>query len=217
MPTRLLDLNTHMQEDPSIIRLLSVSGGTDYVALGYCWGGDQPLKLLDHKLDQMYSAIEMKALSATIRDEIRVSRTLGIHFLWVASLCIIQDDKEDTAREIDRMFEIYQGALVTTSAAIAASTDQGFLGIRQPIPQFQLPVRTWDKRIGKVLMSEYGDILGSLHPLEPIESRAWTLQEHILSTRILYYGSQQLQWICRNERLSDGGWILSPYIFYHYG
>ena len=66
----------------------------DYVALSYCWGGDQAVKTTKATLEKHKTGIPIYSLPATIRDAITVTRRVGIGFLWVDSLCIIQDSPD---------------------------------------------------------------------------------------------------------------------------
>lgn len=187
------------------MRLIPVSAPSEYAALSYCWGGDQPCKLRKATLQGAQTVILMDQLPQTIKDAIRVAREFELTFLWIDCLCIVQDDVEEVAREIDKMSEIFQGAVVTISAASASGSSEGFLQARTPTgancPQFKLPFRSSDNRHGTILLSP-----SSQQSIpDPIDFRAWTLQEHILSSRIVCYGSQQLYWICRKGRCNYGG------------
>ncbi|EEU37616.1 uncharacterized protein NECHADRAFT_87536 [Fusarium vanettenii 77-13-4] len=138
-----------------------------------------------------------KTLPGTIVDAIEVSVRLGIYYLWIDSLCIIQDDPEDVAREINKMADIYQGTTVTISAASSSCYRDGFLNTRQAHvqskPKFKFPLTCLDGKLSTVflLLHQSGYPYRDWVP-GPINSRAWTLQEH-------------LHWFCKETRASDGG------------
>jgi hypothetical protein len=145
-PTRLVDLR--LGGDTNSVKVVlthSVEhiGEAVYATLSYCWGGDQAIKTITSTLERHMAGIEISHLSPTLKDAIKVTRSLGIEFLWVDSLCIIQDDPEDVATEISRMSEYYENAFVCISAAVAASCNEGFLQTRHGNPYldgpFQLP------------------------------------------------------------------------------
>ena len=96
-------------------------GGCDYVALSYVWGGiaQKWLKLGD----------DIGELPKTLEDAIFFTKTLDKQYLWVDSLCIDQSDKEDKARQIDRMWSIYRGAYVTVIALSGTSAEAGLSSI----------------------------------------------------------------------------------------
>ncbi|RSL74288.1 hypothetical protein CEP53_000394 [Fusarium sp. AF-6] len=209
MPMRLLELSTQGDICTSL-RVVTVENRCPYATLSYCWGGDQPFKLTRARLTQHETHIDIKTLPGTIVDAIEVSARLGIYHLWIDSLCIIQDDPEDVAREINKMADIYQGTTVTISAASSSCYRDGFLNTRQAHvqskPKFKFPLTCPGGKLGTVFLLlhqsgyPYRDWIA-----DPINNRAWTLQEHVLSPRILYYSSQQLHWFCKETRASDGG------------
>jgi hypothetical protein len=209
MPMRLLELSAQGNICTSL-RVTTVQNRCPYATLSYCWGGDQPFKLIKARLTQHETHIDIKTLPGTIVDAIEVSVRLGIYYLWIDSLCIIQDDPEDVAREIDNMDDIYQGTTVTISAASSSCYRDGFLNTRQAHvqskPKFKFPLTCSDDKSGTVflLLHQSGYPYRDWVP-DPINNRAWTLQEHVLSPRILYYSSQQLHWFCKGTRASDGG------------
>jgi hypothetical protein len=71
--------------------------------------------------------MHLEELAQTLRDAIDVTRKLGIRYLWVDALCIIQDNVTDKSREIERMGKVYKNATVTIAAASASRVSEGFL------------------------------------------------------------------------------------------
>ncbi|KAB5542496.1 heterokaryon incompatibility protein-domain-containing protein, partial [Coniochaeta sp. 2T2.1] len=122
-PTRLLHI------DGESLRLVDegLPHPVSYTALSYCWGTTEPLATLSTNINEMRSGIPLSKLPRTIKDAIQVTKFLGIQYLWVDALCIIQDDKIDWARESAAMAGIYGNAYVTIAAASASSADEGFL------------------------------------------------------------------------------------------
>lgn len=164
-----------------------------YITLSYVWGKDQPAKTTLATRTQHKSGITIAPLPKTIRDAIQVARYLGVDLLWVDSLCIIQDDIEELAREIANMSSYYGNSLITISAAAAPSCEAGFLG---PNP------RTNDRFFGLPFISGGGGP-GSVRllperkpPSEVIDTRAWTLQEGLMATRLVSIGEDRISWSC---------------------
>jgi hypothetical protein len=85
----------------------------NYVALSYCWGADQTIKTKLASLVSHEDGIRVETLPKTIQDAIHITRELGIDFLWVDSLCIIQDRAEDLAKEVVDMPHYYSNSVAT--------------------------------------------------------------------------------------------------------
>ncbi|KAI8628791.1 heterokaryon incompatibility protein-domain-containing protein [Xylariaceae sp. FL1651] len=212
MPTRLLKIP---QEDgPAILGLINVKSQHSYVALSYCWGRDQPCKLTKQRLQDggMFSTLD---LPRTILDAVEVTKNLGISFIWIDALCIIQDDPESVGRELEKMPAIYSNAILTISAASAKTCYDGFLNPREALgfnsATIRLPIKLPDGEEGHIFLAYYDKWAKhqEYSENEPINERAWTLQEHVVPPRILYYSSQQLHWICRGGILAEGGFCPS--------
>jgi len=178
-----------------------------YCCLSYCWGGDQPVKTTLSSLQARVLGIIFSELPQTLQDAILVTLRLGLRFIWIDCLCIIQDDADDIGVEIGLMPLIYKNAYINISASSASNCHEGFLGARLPsadreCEDITLRYRCPDGHIGDINLCEY-------HPYEsnedPINTRAWTLQERLLSPRVLDYGVRQLRWHCRSRRHFDGG------------
>jgi hypothetical protein len=175
----------------------------NYLALSYCWGEDQTIKTKLASLVSHQDGIRIENLPKTIQDAIHVTRELEIDFLWVDSLCIIQDSAEDLAKEVADMSHYYSNAVATLCAAIPENCMEGFLGQRHDEPEYQLgpfyfPASgihedddvSQERSLKLVKMNKT--------PPQAIDKRAWTLQEALLSTRLIYFGARQIKWSCRS-------------------
>ncbi|EIW58192.1 HET-domain-containing protein, partial [Trametes versicolor FP-101664 SS1] len=176
-----------------------------YLALSYVWGGDQIHKTTKSNIFTYEQGIPPSLLPATIRDAIRVTHMLGFRLLWVDSLCIIQDSEEDKLHEIGHMHNIYRYAHLTIMAGSAEGASKGFLHRRPPpehdialpfifLPHHLTSVWCWDgslvtqSQVGQVYFASisstrksYNDELGRM------ATRAWCLQEYLLSPRTLLF------------------------------
>lgn len=170
----------------------------------------------------MQQAIPLASLPKTIQDAIKVTRRLGAEYLWVDSICILQDDSDDFQRESANMGKIYQQALLTIAATSARSSNEGLfkerytdLEIRSNQTHFvRLPSRPGGENFGDIFLQTQG--YPDHHILRPFDAelsncewskRGWVVQERLLSRRILHYASEQLFWECQEgvfAESSDG-------------
>lgn len=127
------------------LRLLHVSGDNDktkvhlitsteiaqeniqYTVLSYCWGDVQGHKTTKARIKAYSKDIEWDTLPKTIQDAIEVTSQLGFSYVWIDSLCIVQDDGDELQKEIAKMSSVYRNAVVTITASGAASASDGFL------------------------------------------------------------------------------------------
>lgn len=219
LPTRVVDV--------SLLKLHQSTPGetSQYAALTYCWG--LPVvrgALVQSNLDGLREDIGLSHLPRTVKDAISVTQRLGLRFLWIDAFCIMQDSEEDKTRELAQMAEIYSCAHITLSAASAASVEDGFL---QP---WVLPPSIWPEWACRIVTrSATGTMANQNFPRlcvdycgpevvmladdpvwqyvqDPVDKRAWTFQERLLSPRILVFGSETLRWKCDGRSRSNGSY-----------
>ena len=173
-----------------------------YIALSYCWGKSGNLTTTIHNLDTMQTGIKWDTIPQTIKDAILVTRKLGVRYLWVDALCIIQGPGGDWEVESPKMADVYGGAFLTISAAL--SPDVGH-GLRQSI-ESPLPIDNWTKRARKGL-SHSGPRVANVSEeyrltSHPLYKRGWALQERILSRRLLIFCRDGVYWECQSSAQS---------------
>lgn len=219
-PGRLIKISGTI-DNPTLVLVRTVqSFWQQYVALSYCWGGDQNVKLLRQNLVEWQIEIPYSGLLQTIKDAVRVTMELGFSYLWIDALCIIQDSDDDKAVELSRMADIYEHAYVTISAARALKAQDGFLHSRY-IPGergYRMPFMSREGQLGSVILWR-GREPGVW---EPIDQRAWCLQESILSPRVLEFGTHNTRWHCAHNRTEESrvdfdGWIAHSETFAQHG
>lgn len=88
------------------------------LAIAGCWGGGQALSLTRANIEIMLKEIQISLLPQTIQ---------GIRFLWVDSLCILQDSRSDMHEQIAVTDQVYQCAIITIAAASAERPAEGLL------------------------------------------------------------------------------------------
>jgi hypothetical protein len=198
LPTHIIDV-----EATGDVRLVHAKGQeSKYAALTYCWGvATQSVALKKENIDALSSNIPLDYLDPTIKDAIFMTRALGLRYLWVDALCIMQDDSDAAGEELRSMAKIYNNAAVTISASCASSVQDGFLQLRltrewlHPYGSVQLPYRCRDGTLGRIENFRRRQYNGNA---EPINRRAWTMQEQLLSPRLVIFGKDAVVWECQS-------------------
>jgi serine/threonine protein kinase len=202
-PSRILNVGTN----GNLIHLQSSleSLFPPYVALSHCWGECSNVpKTTSQSMKSMSVGINISSLPRTFWDAIQITRALGFRYLWVDSLCILQDSHEDWERESSMMAQVYSSSTLTLAVTSAVT------GAEQPLRSTNNGMDS-----GIQLLSE-GDVshcsvcpnsYRTFEPLlrnststilleSPLTQRAWTLQERLLSPRVLHFTNTQLFWEC---------------------
>lgn len=195
-----------------------------FAILSYCWGGPQPIQLTHDSISNLADGIPISHLPKSLRDAAWFTNELGLKYLWIDALCILQDDVDDKASEISRMELYYSYSTVTICAASAARCSDGFLLSREEntadysIGPIQLRSIASTGASGAVQALDLVDDFNINRPLEPIATRGWTLQEALLSRRILIFSSRQLYFTCTVANASCGGIepVLKPRVMTSY-
>jgi Heterokaryon incompatibility protein (HET) len=131
LPTRVIFIDKPENGDKIKVRLVETKGKMgQFIALSHRWGAVQPLQTTKANQSAHYERINEEHLPKTFRDAIFMAGRLGIEYLWIDSLCIVQDDTEDWLRESQCMGSIYQRALCTFAAVDSwanSRLDEGIL------------------------------------------------------------------------------------------
>jgi hypothetical protein len=175
-------------------------------------GGAQTFVNNRETFNQLQIGFSFESLPQSIKDAIETTRNLGLQYLWVDALCIIQDSTEDKQKEIERMGTIYKNATVTIAASVASAAADGFLRIERTQPKSY----TFDISLpnGKVAaVSVAARELCTTKNL--LRQRGWAYQEFLLSPRVLSYSERELMWHCQTEQLqtitrSSLNYVLAP-------
>ncbi|POS80235.1 hypothetical protein DHEL01_v201360 [Diaporthe helianthi] len=197
LPTRVIDV-TRDGLDPRLV----VTGGQrgHYAALSHCWGGLQLLQTKAATLARYQDNIPMHELPKSFKDAITIARKLQIPFLWIDSLCIVQDSEQDWHHEYALMSSIYRNSMLTISATGAVDGSRGCFIPEAHSEIVQLP-QTFSDTDGKAYVTgsrlgSYGMPWADKVASGPLFRRAWALQERCLSRRILHCCQGQWVWEC---------------------
>ncbi|KUI72547.1 hypothetical protein VM1G_08286 [Cytospora mali] len=215
-PTRLLQVNCFSgSKDVRLVEFGSNGKAVPYVALSHCWGppSKRPIITTKENITSHIERIPSKVLSRTFRDAVDIVRELGQSYVWIDSLCIIQDDEEDWAREAALMADVYRESFCTISAHSSKDGDGGcrvdasdeavdsLRYVDLDIGEYR--IRLFETKTNEDKPSlqwdvEYGDDLYKFRPYGscPLRTRAWTLQERELSVRAIHFSRSTLLWEC---------------------
>lgn len=226
LPKRLLDVGFLGDADDSVRLWLNpyLNNEDDsyrgpygrYVALTYCWGTRAFTTLTPERQASMIHGIDMANIPPTIRDAIRITRLLGIRYLWVDSLCIFQETsaqaREDWTEQSQQMANVYKNATLTIGSDTAEDAYQGFQHAESPVyKSFALLPSTWSslKTNSPMFVGPDGALAGV--PFPKLHTRGWTFQERLLSTRYITFGSDGMFWECLHGRQYDNACLWHSY------
>jgi hypothetical protein len=159
----------------------------------------------------------MATLPKTFRDAVAVTRALNIRYIWIDSLCIIQDDLQDWEQEAAKMASIYEGSFLTIAAVDSPNSNGGlFLNSIPPPAQFNFTPRVVSSGSAISLKAQstafFRQLLqpqsnaDKLHLCNaPLYQRGWVFQELMLSPRSLHFREHQMYWRCHSALRSEDG------------
>ncbi|KAH7398502.1 heterokaryon incompatibility protein-domain-containing protein [Pyrenochaeta sp. MPI-SDFR-AT-0127] len=222
-PTRILDISgLEHGIDPRLLQNMVLDSG--YVALSHRWGVQGLPSTTTLNLAARLERLPLVELSQTMQDAIQITRELGFKYIWIDALCIIQDSTEDWLREASRMSSVFSGAIVTIAVADA---DHHAQGIFRPRPArcmrpFRIPYlqdtpyreRTRLDGEGEFYVFPKSSLVGAGNRSKgTLDTRAWILQEQLLSPRMLYYGNGEIYWDCVTVSASESSPIAASLLY----
>ncbi|KAI5778610.1 heterokaryon incompatibility protein-domain-containing protein [Geopyxis carbonaria] len=198
-PTRLLDLgDSNRDTDPRLRNCNFEPPDGPYMTLSHCWCTAPIVLNTQATIKNLNKCIPQSSLPKTFKDAIKVTKRFGVRYLWIDSLCIIQDSLSDWHYEAARMGDVYKFSHCNIAASRSSSSHGGCFVKRAPelIPPC-LVEATWHNR----------DLRGKCHVIDlglwrdkvsnaPLNSRAWVVQERLLAPRVLHFTENQLAWEC---------------------
>lgn len=210
-PSRLLFVN-QISEGKRLIRLVETQQNNDsryeYMALSHCLGLDKFIRTTKETQQSRQNGIDYLDLPRTFQDAVTVAQKLNISYIWIDSLCIVQDQEADWARHAEQMDKIYQNALFVLAAVSSCKASVPFLGPDAPstrdhyqaiaINPVANELSTTNDSPGAIRARKYNPILYSDQVVfGPLEDRAWAWQERYCAVRILNFTSEEVKWTCR--------------------
>jgi hypothetical protein len=202
LPTRLIDVGV---VGSRTIRLYETQTSDKvnpdtfkYLALSHPWGMKPPYFCTFRKnLESHKKGILIADLTATFQDAVRTTRELGLQYLWIDSICIVQKDDSDDGdfqQEAQHMENVFSSAYCVLAASSAKSQSDGFLkkrgGSERDFVKFQR------QQEAPFYVCRFIDDFNSQVMNGPLNRRGWVLQERVLAHRTIYFTDQQTYWEC---------------------
>jgi hypothetical protein len=199
-PTRLLDVSP---EDGSDVKLIE-AGGTlcRYATLSHCWGQTEAITTTVNSLEAHKTGIAWSDLCLTFQEAIIVTRNLGLKYIWIDSLCIIQDDEVDWRKEAMQMASIYEFSHITISATLSKDHDGGcFSKLSREFEAHRVSISAADGELTlyfRLMLPHCPYIIQSVEQAMefPVIDRGWVYQERLLSPRVLHFYTNEIAWEC---------------------
>ncbi|KAH8719331.1 heterokaryon incompatibility protein-domain-containing protein [Phaeosphaeriaceae sp. PMI808] len=206
LPKRVVDISE------SRYRLVEPHIGTRalYATLSYCWGARGfPMTTLEN-YDSLKLGFSQDLLPKAFQDAAMIAHSLNIRYLWIDTLCIIQDSPRDWEEQSSKMGEIFEAATITIAASSSPDPSFSLFTPREPIneeielysepgSEFVDIVFKARKKITSGIHAKTGQLLQA----DPLDMRAWALQEKILSTRLISFTKAEMQWTCRTLKACE--------------
>jgi hypothetical protein len=181
-------------------RIVKIEELNDFAALSYCWGpvNESQISLKKETLDSLSAHNGLldhwENIPLTIRDAMELCCHMGMPYLWVDALCILQDDQDDLSIQTNYMDVIYSAAQFTIVAATGSSAWSGLPGVRKGSRHVNQCLETISGVSFINTQSPYLDVIHNA----VWNTRAWTFQESVLSRRLLIFTEKQLVYKCCN-------------------
>ncbi|KAF4452151.1 HET-domain-containing [Fusarium albosuccineum] len=223
LPKRLIDISA---KNPRLIETAETClSSRRYITLSHRWGSQEsqkPLTTTTTTYDLRIQGIDWLEFPRLFQDITVLARMLGCYYLWIDSLCIIQDDENDWSQQSVQMAEIYSNGYLNLAAASALnpsetlfkSRDQFLQGAQIPQGFFYgslephviqpshdpslaaVHVRPFNKTAHECVL---GSATSSRYMECPLLERAWVYQERLLAPRTAFFARSELMWQCRES------------------
>lgn len=224
LPKRVLLLNSDNDEYITARLFEPINQRSPYVSLSHCWGKHQNCITTRKNIAKRIAGVPWKQIPQTFREAMQLTIKLGFQYIWIDSLCIIQDDAEDWEVQSALMSEIYQNAVLTIAATSSGGDNEGSgkrIARRTPDIEVALPENVGAGHIGVRRPLHHFDVQAAGDLLEhfPLLTRGWAFQERLLSPRVLHICKSELVWECREASKCECGGLSqekSPGGAYHY-
>jgi hypothetical protein len=204
-PSRLLHIVSDLEA--IVVKLVETKGAQnlEYCALSHCWGPAEkrPLCTTRGNYQNHLAGISLEQLPKTFRDTVLLAQGLDIEYVWIDSLCIVQDDRQDWEAEAIKMASVYKNAVLVVAASDAKDSTEGlFITDRAQEPVMVVPYIA-----NGVVKGSFNILKMKSHNQDPksslLETRAWVFQERLLAKRLVYFTRDEVFWECTQSGVAE--------------
>ena len=180
--------------------VVTLPKGKSYIALSYVWGQSTTLIATKENRDALSQpgglsqAAEKVPIARTILDAIELTQNVNLQYIWVDSLCIVQDDEAEKLRLIDEMASVYLSAIITIIAAAGDNASAGLPGIQPKSRMIKQDIARVSPELSLILPRQLRTDIDS----STWNTRGWTFQERLYSKRLLVFLPDCIYWQCRS-------------------
>ena len=224
-PTRLLDVRTGLVEN-GCKRYLLIETAKEtlndhrYATLSHIWGSDQEpaYRTVKHNYQaRTTDGIPRDELPPCFQDAIDVAEKLNIPYIWIDSLCIIQDDEVDRPKEAGSMDRVYNNSFLNLSATASTSSKDRLPSVakKDHLQEPRFVGTAWTGLFAGVYQIYDPHFWTDRVTSTRLASRGWIFQERALAPRVLHFGFDQVLWECAESERAEEFPIKVPQIFNH--
>jgi hypothetical protein len=200
-PTRLLDIGVKGDTiwKLRIPRKEEMPHSLPYMTLSYRWGLNPNFRLLSSNIEEYRLGKLICDLPKTFRESIIVARRFSIRYLWIDSLCIIQNSVRDWNQESAQMYNVYAHSSCNIAASASAGPEGGLFRAREPRDVRPGLVEVGATKSGRKTFYLTDTNYMARHISGPLDRRGWVFQERLLAPRVLHFTEHQIIWECFTE------------------
>lgn len=215
-------------------QILLGDGPVRYATLSHSWGNHVPLKTTRETKPSFEKLIPEELLPQTFEDAVSTTRALGIRYLWIDSLCIVQDDPDDWQAEALEMQNIYSGSTINIAASDAVDSNGGCFGpggdatlsktgnsttfghnteaqsVKGGTREPRFIHYEHENEPGSTMIRFHIETARQIQSRKHLSTRGWVLQEEILSHRIIHCSKSEIYWQCKCSYRTQSGQNLDP-------
>lgn len=210
IPHRLIEVRGNGSPPRLVLgKQLSVQN-QQYTTLSHCWGTSLPMRTLLSNLESYSDQIPPPMIPRTFDDAILITQALGVRYIWIDALCIVQDDTKEWEQEAAKMKDIYSGSILNIAASDSSGSEGGCFPVKNSLVQtFHL-----------AQVEEGPELLIRIQPGDTrhltkhtvLSSRGWVLQEQLLPHRIISCMSDEMHWECSEAYETETGVHFDSYV-----